>query len=94
MKQVDKLQSSKIKPPPKKKISATKRIVVKKKAPAKQATVLDSVFKVIKRTRKGIAIAKIQEKTGLNSKQISNALYKLSNKDMIVAKERGLYVKK
>ncbi len=69
----------------------------KKKAPAKaetQLTVLDSVFDIIKRSKKGVTIAKLKEKTRLESRQISNALYKLAKKDKIVSKERGSYLKK
>lgn len=67
---------------------------VKKTAEAKPLTVLDSVFEVVKRSRKGATIAKLKEKTGLEAKQLSNALYKLSKKGKIKATARGLYVKK
>jgi hypothetical protein len=36
----------------------------------------------------------LKAKTGLNPRQLSNALYKLSKKGTIVAKSRGLYVQK
>jgi predicted Rossmann fold nucleotide-binding protein DprA/Smf involved in DNA uptake len=55
---------------------------------------LDSVFNAIKRTKKGFTVAQLKEKTDLNAKQLSNALYKLSKKGKIMAKSRGLYVKK
>jgi predicted Rossmann fold nucleotide-binding protein DprA/Smf involved in DNA uptake len=83
-----------------KKKAPAKKAVAKKKAPAKKveakekATVLDTVFGAIKKARKGITVAALQEKTKLNPRQLSNALYKLSNKGMIAAKSRGLYVKK
>ena len=97
--QVDKLQPPKKAPAKKKKVAAKKRVpakkaVAKKKAPAKKATVLDSVLNVIKRTRKGVNIATLREKTGLDPRQLSNALYKLTKKGVIVAKSRGVYVKK
>ena len=72
----------------------------KKKAPpkkaksAKQTTVLGSVLGVINRSKKGATIATLKAKTGLGAKQLSNALYKLSKKRVIVAKDRGIYVKK
>ena len=98
-KQVDKLQPPKAAPAKKKKASvkkapAKKAAPVKKAAPAKQVTVLDTVFNAIKRTKKGVTVARLKEKTDLNAKQLSNALYKLSKKGKIVAKSRGLYVKK
>jgi predicted Rossmann fold nucleotide-binding protein DprA/Smf involved in DNA uptake len=65
-----------------------------KKMPGKEKTVLDTVFEVIKRSRNGVSIDKLKEKTGLISRQLSNALYKLAKKGNIKSKGRGLYVKK
>jgi len=72
------------------------------KAPAKKAkaaaaggkTVLDTVYDVIKRTKKGVTVTQLKQKTNLDSRQLSNALYKLSKKGQVYAKSRGLYVKK
>jgi len=72
----------------------------KKKAPAKKAvggknmTVIDSVFEVIKRSRKGATTVNLKEKTGFDSRQLSNALYKLSKRGKIESKTRGVYMKK
>ncbi len=77
--------------------AAKKRTVSKasdsKAAAATGATVLDSVFDVIRRSRNGASIAKLKEKTGLEARQLSNALYKLSKRGKIEAKSRGHYVK-
>ena len=73
--------------------SSVKKKPVKKET-AKQMTALEAVLGVIKRSRNGATIAGLKEKTGLVSRQLSNALYKLAKKGQIVAKERGLYVKK
>jgi hypothetical protein len=64
-------------------------------APARvrQDTVLDSVYKAIRRSRNGITIAQLKAKTALDDRQLSNALYKLTKKGMIAAKSRGVYVK-
>ncbi|MEJ2476205.1 MAG: hypothetical protein P8Y40_01650, partial [Desulfobacterales bacterium] len=71
-------------------------------APAKQvkqakvdkgATVLNSVLDVIKKSRKGISIAQLKEKTDLNPRQLSNALYKLTKKGSIKSMSRGVYTK-
>lgn len=59
----------------------------------KGASVLATVFDVIKRSRKGADIAKIREKTGFKSRQISNALYKLAKKGQIKSLARGVYAK-
>jgi membrane protein involved in colicin uptake len=98
---------AKKKPAPKKKAAPKKAAVRKKaapkkaaakKAPAKKAakgkaTVLDSVLGVIKKSRSGANIATLKAKTGLESRQLSNALYKLSKKKMIKSKSRGVYIK-
>jgi len=65
----------------------------KKKKNGKELKVTDSVYDVIKRSKKGASIAKLREKTQLNPRQISNALYKLTKTGKIIAKSRGLYVK-
>ena len=104
-KQVDKLQSAtkaapKKKAAPARKAAAPKRKAaapkkpVKRAAGAKPTTVLDSVLSVIKRSRKGVNIVDLKTKTKLDSRQLSNALYKLTKKGMVTAKSRGLYVKK
>jgi len=107
-KQVDKLQPAKKAPAkrkkavrkaagrkaPARKAVARKAPARKKAAPAKGKTVLDSVYSVIKRSKKGATIATLKTKTGLDSRQLSNALYKLSKKRMVHAKSRGLYVTK
>jgi predicted Rossmann fold nucleotide-binding protein DprA/Smf involved in DNA uptake len=59
----------------------------------KGETVLNSVFDVIKRSRKGISIAQLKEKTDLNPRQLSNALYKLTKKGPIKSTSRGIYAK-
>jgi predicted transcriptional regulator len=105
--QVDKLKAPKKAAPAKKaaaKKKAAKKKIVKKKAvkkaaakkaaPAKQVTMLDAVFDVIKRTKKGVTVTQLREKTKLDSRQLSNALYKLTKKGVIQTKARGLYVKK
>jgi predicted Rossmann fold nucleotide-binding protein DprA/Smf involved in DNA uptake len=97
-KQVDKLQPAtraapKKKAAPKRKAAAPKK-PVKRAAAARPTTVLDSVFNVIKRSRKGVNIADLKTETKLDSRQLSNALYKLTKKGMVTAKSRGLYVKK
>ncbi|MBW2238100.1 MAG: hypothetical protein JRF39_03465 [Deltaproteobacteria bacterium] len=74
--------------------TVAKKTPAKKAALPKQLTVLDAVFDSIKRTKKGVTVAKLKEKLDLNAKQLSNALYKLSKQGKIEAKSRGLYFKK
>ena len=92
-KQVDKFQPAKKAAPAKPRKKARKAVVRKKAAPAKGQTVLDQVYGVIKRSQKGATIATLKTKTGFDSRQLSNALYKLSKKGLVHAKSRGLYVK-
>ena len=97
-KQVEKLSQQVSKAQPVKKAAPAP----KAKAPAKKAktaaaggkTVLDSVYDVIKRTKKGVTVVQLKQKTNLDARQLSNALYKLSKKGQVYAKARGLYVKK
>ena len=104
-KQVEKLaaqvaKQTKVKPAAKKKVA--KKAAAKKAAPkkttakktTKKSTVLDSVLDVVRRARSGATIAQLKAKTGLNPRQLSNALYKLSTRGKIFAKQRGLYVVK
>ena len=100
--QVDKLQAPKKAAPVKKAVAkkkvakkkVAKKAAAKKPAPAKQVTMLDAVFDIIKRTKKGVTVTQLREKTKLDSRQLSNALYKLTKKGAIQTKSRGLYVKK
>jgi len=94
-KQVDKLQPAKkavAKRAAPKRRPAVRKVAARGAAGAKSMTVLDSVYNVIKRSRKGVSIAVLREKTGLDSRQLSNALYKLSKKGMVRTKSRGIYV--
>ena len=92
-KQVEKLSNQAEKPKAVKK-AAVKKTAVKKTAPAGGKTVLDTVLDVVKRSKKGVTVAQLKAKTNLNARQLSNALYKLSQKGMIQAPSRGLYAKK
>jgi hypothetical protein len=99
-KQVDKLQpakkaAAKRKKAPARRKKAVRKVAVRRKAaPAKGKTVLDTVYNVIKGSKKGVTVSKLKTRTGLDSRQLSNALYKLSKKRMVYAKSRGLYMKK
>ncbi len=98
-KQVEKIskQVDKMKPATKPAAVKGKKVVAKRARAAAAAggmTVLDAVYDVIKRSKKGVTIAQMKDKTKLDARQLSNALYKLSKKGSIVAKSRGVYVKK
>jgi predicted Rossmann fold nucleotide-binding protein DprA/Smf involved in DNA uptake len=85
-------KSTKAKPKAKAKIAAPVKKVKMAKVD-KGATVLNSVLDVIKKSRKGVSIAQLKEKTDLNPRQLSNALYKLTKKGSIKSMSRGVYTK-
>lgn len=66
----------------------------KEKTAVKPSTVLEQVLDVIVKSRKGASIEKLKEKTSLQARQLSNALYKLTKKGAIEARARGIYFKK
>lgn len=92
--QVEKISQQVGKAQPAKKAAPAGKAAARKAAPTGGKTVLDSVYDVISRSRKGASVAQLKEKTNLNARQLSNALYKLSKKGQVYAKSRGLYVKK
>jgi predicted Rossmann fold nucleotide-binding protein DprA/Smf involved in DNA uptake len=92
-KQVDKLQPAK-KAAAKPKAAPARKPAARKAAAAGGKTVLDTVYDAIKRNKKGVTVVQLKQKTKLDARQLSNALYKLSKKGQVYAKSRGLYVKK
>jgi len=77
-------------PPPKKKRKPKKPAEVS----LDKGTVLDSLYKIIKRRKTGFTISELKDESGLDSRQLSNALYKLSKKDLIESPTRGRYKSK
>ncbi|WP_319404923.1 type IV toxin-antitoxin system AbiEi family antitoxin domain-containing protein [uncultured Desulfosarcina sp.] len=57
-------------------------------------TMLDNIFGMISRSRGGITVEQLKKRAGLEARQVSNALYKLTQKGKIETLSRGLYVKK
>ena len=49
---------------------------------------------MISRSRSGITVEQLKKRAGLEARQVSNALYKLTQKGKIETLSRGLYVKK
>jgi predicted Rossmann fold nucleotide-binding protein DprA/Smf involved in DNA uptake len=82
---------------PKKRVAkpapAKTKAAAAKEAPVAKDSVLNKVYEVIRKSRNGATIANLKAKTELESRQLSNALYKLSKKGKIKAKSRGVYVK-
>ena len=98
-----KARAKKAKPAAKKAKPAAKKRARKKAAPKKKAaasatsgtpTMLDDIFGMISRSRNGITVERLKKRTGLQARQVSNALYKLTKKGKIETLSRGVYAKK
>ncbi len=72
--------------------TAAKKVVFKGKAKVKVKTLFDTVFGIIRRSKKGVTLGTIREKTGLDDKQIQNCIYKAKKHGMIKNKARGVYL--
>jgi hypothetical protein len=79
---------------PVKKVAA-KKAALKKVAPkkAKPVTAVDTVLAIIKKSKKGVGMAALMEKTGYNQKKIANLVFKLRKQGKIKSVDRGVYVK-
>jgi len=75
--------------------TVVKKVAVKKAAPKKAtpATAVDTVFAIIKKTKKGVGMAALMEKTGYNQKKIANLVFKLRKQGKIKTVAKGVYVK-
>jgi len=79
--------------PPKKSRAKSKKATdgpVKKKALEKSP--FDMVTEVIRKSRKGVNVAMIKEKTGIEEKQIRNFISRAKKKGTIKNKARGIYI--
>lgn len=55
-------------------------------------TAMDDVYTIIAKSRGGATTTQIREKTGLNNKQIWNAINRLKTQKKIRSARRGIYV--
>jgi len=76
---------------PKKKAAAKKPL--KQTVSAKQPTAVDTVLVTIRRSKKGVNISSIKQKTGYDNKKIHNLVYKLKKQGKIKSPTKGVYVK-
>ena len=90
---------AKTKPAAKRKAAAKKKTVASsRKAPrktkpesTKPQTAPDKVLEVIKKSGDGVGNATISKETGLNQKQVSNALLKLKKEGKVKSIKRGVH---
>ena len=73
---------------------AAPKAAPKASAAAAEGTMLDAIFGMISRSRNGITVERLKKRTGMEARQVSNALYKLTKKGKIETLSRGLYAKK
>ena len=60
---------------------------------SRKVTAYDTALAVINRSRKGITVAQLRERTGFNEKKVWNLLYKAKKQGKIKNTQRGVYIK-
>ena len=67
----------------------------KSKAPLKEKAVsaTAAVLNLIQKSRKGISVSAIKEKTGFDSGKLNNILYRLKKSGKIKSEKKGVYKK-
>jgi len=69
--------------------TAIKKIIVKKRPP----TAIDTILTIVNKSKKGVDVDTLAQKTGFEKKKISNILYKLKKAGKIQSVSRGVYTK-
>jgi hypothetical protein len=92
-------QKKAVKKAPVKKAPAKKKAVAKapaKKAPAPkkavEVTATDQILKIIKRSKKGVDVPTLKEKTGFDDKKVRNIVFRAAKEGRIIKSGRGVYV--
>ena len=62
------------------------------KAKVKAKTLFDTVIGIVKRSKKGVTVSRIREKTGFDNNQIRSCIYRAKKLGMIKNKARGVYL--
>ncbi len=89
-------EKAKAKPARKAPAKPKKKVVkkaVKKTVAKKPVTAVDTVLKIISRSKKGVSPAAIVEKTGFSPQKVHNIVYKLKKQGKIKSVGRGVYLK-
>jgi len=68
-----------------------KRPVRKAVVPEEAKTPFETVLGIVRRRRKGVTVAEIREKTGLDDQQIRNCIARARQKGMVANLSRGVY---
>jgi hypothetical protein len=88
------VKATAVKKAPVKKI-AKKKAAPKKAVPKKatQATAVDTVLAIIKKSKKGVGTSILMDKTGYNQKKVANLVFKLRKQGKIKSVVKGVYLK-
>ena len=87
---VDKVEKPKA-APAKPVMKAAAKLVAKKTVG--KVTAADTVLAIIKRSKKGVNMVALMEKTGFNQKKVANIVFKLRKLGIIKSESKGVYVK-
>jgi len=71
------------------------KVVAKKRVAKKTdiSTDFDTAIRIIRRSRKGITVNRLKEKTRFDTKKIANIIYKGKKRGLIKSEQKGIYVK-
>jgi hypothetical protein len=76
-----------------KKAAAKKPAKTSQKKTAAVPTAVETVYKIIGGSKKGVDTATLMKKTGFDRKKIANIIYKLGKQGKIKSSDKGVYVK-
>jgi hypothetical protein len=79
--------------PARKKPAGKKAAKTSRKKTAAIPTAAESVYKIIRGSKKGVDTATLMKKTGYDRKKIANIVYKLGKQGKIKSIDKGVYVK-
>ena len=80
---------SPVKPKKRRKKTTPKKISPRTKRPK---TPFETVVEIVRKSRKGVTVATIREKTEFGETQIRNTIYRARQQGKIKNKERGVYI--
>lgn len=76
---------------PVKKTTAKKAKKVTPKPGAGKEAITKQILNIIQKSPKGLTVGELRKTTGLESKQISNIVFRLAKQGKVVKKDRGVY---
>jgi DNA-binding transcriptional regulator PaaX len=77
------------------KAKSVKKPVTKKTTPVKKTaklTATDTIIRIIKRSRKGVDVPTLMDKTGFNERKVRNIIFRINKLGRIKRIRKGIYV--